>query len=177
MPTDGLSRLTERERQYFRLVHGGFSTKEIALQFGIEPGTVDKAIEVAKAKLGTSSRRVAARMVVEADAPQRLSPQPKGLVEPSPSIMMALSDADRARTPSHAGGTLREEQAPYGRIFLKGVRLPIRRTGGQGNDLGRWQVVGWIAVIAAGIPVLLGSLMVGLWALGQVASALKRALS
>lgn len=49
-------RLTERERQCLRLVHSHFSSKQIARELGIKPGTVDRHCENATRKLQADSR-------------------------------------------------------------------------------------------------------------------------
>lgn len=57
---DVLERLTQRERQCLRLVHAHFSSKQIARELGIKPGTVDRHCENAVRKLKVESRIAAA---------------------------------------------------------------------------------------------------------------------
>lgn len=65
--TDRLGRLTERERQCLRLVHAHFSSKQIARELGIKPGTVDRHCENAVRKLEVESRVAAALALVSKD--------------------------------------------------------------------------------------------------------------
>jgi hypothetical protein len=63
-----------------------------------------------------------------------------------------------------------EYQVPGRRRF----RWPYAKLKGERHELTTLERYGWIVLIAVGIPLLLGSLFTGLWALGQVALALKR---
>jgi len=60
---DPLSRLTSQERECLRLVAEQRSSKEIALALGIAKASVDTYCNRARAKLGVTNRREAARMV------------------------------------------------------------------------------------------------------------------
>jgi DNA-binding CsgD family transcriptional regulator len=59
-----LSALTPKELECLRLVAQQRSSKEIALELGIAKASVDTYCNRARAKLGVSSRRVAAQLVV-----------------------------------------------------------------------------------------------------------------
>lgn len=61
-------RLTERERTCLRLVHAHWSSKQIARELGIKPGTVDKYCERAARKLNTDSRVSAALLLAASDS-------------------------------------------------------------------------------------------------------------
>jgi DNA-binding CsgD family transcriptional regulator len=63
--TDRLDRLTDKQRECLRLVYAHMSSKEIAQQLGVEPGTVDQYVKGAIRILGVSDRRAAARMLAE----------------------------------------------------------------------------------------------------------------
>lgn len=65
MDADRLARLTDKQRQCLRLVYAHLSSKEIARQLGVEPGTVDQYVKAAMRILGVSDRRAAARMLAE----------------------------------------------------------------------------------------------------------------
>ncbi|WP_172272178.1 helix-turn-helix transcriptional regulator [Caulobacter sp. RHG1] len=60
--TERIARLTPRERACLALVARGFSSKEIALQLGISPASVDVRIGKACERLGVATRREAARL-------------------------------------------------------------------------------------------------------------------
>jgi DNA-binding CsgD family transcriptional regulator len=85
------SELTESQRICLRLVGTGMSSKEIALQTGFSPGTVDQYVSRAAATLGASTRREAARMLAELDAAEfnkvELKPQPVAEPENPVSIV------------------------------------------------------------------------------------------
>ena len=171
MNLEGLQRLTERERAYLRLVARAMSSKEIALQYGVEPGTVDKALKSAMAKLGTSSRRAAARALSEAD-PQKLAAQPDGLEASGRSPMMPLSNEDGGRQAvSIATPALREEQAPYTADMLssRAMRLPLPRYRGDANDLGLKARLLWIGAISLGIVIVASALVAISWGAARIA--------
>lgn len=55
-------RLTSRHRDCLRLVAANHTTKEIAIQLGLSPNTIDGYISEAREILGAGSRRDAARL-------------------------------------------------------------------------------------------------------------------
>ena len=63
-----LSLLTPQERECLRLVAQQRSSKEIAQELGISKASVDTYCNRARAKLGVTSRREAAQLVLEASA-------------------------------------------------------------------------------------------------------------
>lgn len=180
MDPSRLARLTERERSYLRLVASAMSSKEIAQQFGIEPGTVDKALKSAMAKLGTSSRRAAARMLAQAEGGQKLAPQPPPLVHPWDEAMIRGSNADRDWVPHSAtSGAVREEQVAY-RVFApgwNGIGLPFPRYEGDRNDLTIGQRLAWIGLAALGIIIAVGTLITISAGIGNTVRSIVNALS
>ncbi len=80
-----LENVTARQRECLNLVYDGMSSKEIALQLGLGPGTVDNHIKAAMRTLGTTSRFEAAKAInqsLSTDYP-RLDSQPPHLPEPA----------------------------------------------------------------------------------------------
>jgi len=63
-----LSLLTPQERECLRLVAQQRSSKEIAQELGISKASVDTYCNRARAKLGVTSRREAAQLVLEGSA-------------------------------------------------------------------------------------------------------------
>ena len=179
METDRLTRLTDRERTYLRHVGNGMSSKEIALQYGVQPGTVDSGLKSAMAKLGTSSRRSAARFLVAWEA-QKLAPQPEHLEPPAGSGIIAPSGLDRdwlsVPAPEHR---VREEQVPYQVSFYEahGLRLPISRYWGDKNDLTLKARLLWIGAISLAVVLLASALVAISWGAVRVAGQIFRALS
>jgi DNA-binding CsgD family transcriptional regulator len=68
--------LSEGQKNCLRLVARGLSSKEIALETGLSPQTVDTYLKQAVAKLGASNRREAARMFEDLQVSQNLGSQP-----------------------------------------------------------------------------------------------------
>lgn len=69
-----LSALTPKERECLRLVARQRSSKEIARELGISKASVDTYCNRARAKLGVSSRRAAAQLVVSLEAAPAAAP-------------------------------------------------------------------------------------------------------
>lgn len=61
--------LTVRERECLRLVYQHLNSSQIARQLGVAPSTVDKHCESAFRKLGLASRREAALLLMQEEAP------------------------------------------------------------------------------------------------------------
>ena len=169
MDRDGLSRLTERERTFLRLVAAAMSSKEIALECGVEPGTVDKALKSAMGKLGTSSRRAAARMLAEIELPQKLAPQSPSLVPPPELATMSRSDEDWDWSPRRA---VREEQVPYLAGLPGQLQFPIPRYEGDRNELQTGVRLAWIGAIALGIVIITSALIAIAWGAARIAGSL-----
>ena len=162
--------LTERQRECLRLVYTGHNSKEIAQAFGISPHTVDDRLRSAIRTLGVTTRFQAARALAEAEStgPQPLMHQPGAIADdPFSSGDTRVGNDTRQSNPT----SVREDHAQY-RAYAPSFRWPLRKRGVERNDVNRWKLVGWIILIGAAIPVLLGSLLVGLLALGRIGSAL-----
>lgn len=68
------------QKACLRLVSRGRTSKEIALETGLTPQTVDTYLKTAMSKLGAASRREAARCLEKYELSQELGSQPPGLV-------------------------------------------------------------------------------------------------
>lgn len=175
-----LARLTELERAYLRLVLKAMTSKEIAREYGKQPGTVDKAMKSAMAKLGTSSRVAAARMVAEAERPQQLAPQSQTLELPDDPDMIGASGADRDRlAPPMQRRSVREEQATYSTAAArsKAFRLPVPRHEGDRNELSVGMRLVWIGLAALGVIVAVGTLITISTGIANTVDSIVRALS
>lgn len=82
MTPEQISRLTESQRAYLRLVLEHRSSKEIAQQFGISAHTVDKRIKEAMRILGVTTRIEAARILQSGDI---ISTAPVASEPPTPA--------------------------------------------------------------------------------------------
>lgn len=67
-----LSELDEKQKLCLRLVHQGYTSKQIAQQTHLSSGTVDQYIFRANATLGVADRRAAARLLAEAEQETQL---------------------------------------------------------------------------------------------------------
>jgi DNA-binding CsgD family transcriptional regulator len=165
--------LPEHQRICLRMVLEHKSSKEIALELGISPHTVDQRVKMAMQTLGVGSRVAAARLLAEHEAGPY---QP--LVYQNPDLA-DLPPAGSARSTSGDGGgmnrrptVVREERAP----FIASVRshpwpvdLPLRSKGGRSNDLTALQRVGWVVAIMMAIALSTGMFLAGTNALTELA--------
>lgn len=135
MKTDRLSRLTDKQRECLRLVYAHMSSKEIAQQLGVEPGTVDQYVKAAMRTLGVSDRRAAARMLAEHEG-DNLS------VERSSKIKLQEDQEDY-----NAGRPQREPLLP---LPLEGLRP---------TNVGWRKRLLWIVLIAIGSALAFGALL------------------
>lgn len=76
--------LSEGQRACLRLVAQGMSSKEIAKALGLTPQTVDTYVKTSMARLGVSSRREAARIVVSEEISRKSGLPSPSLAEPEP---------------------------------------------------------------------------------------------
>jgi DNA-binding CsgD family transcriptional regulator len=81
-----LSALTPKERECLRLVAQHCSSKEIARELGISKASVDTYCNRARAKLGVTSRRAAAQMVMMLERGEGVEPPVEAVaVAPPPA--------------------------------------------------------------------------------------------
>ena len=66
---EGIGALSERERETLRLLLVGHDAKSIARRLGLSVHTINERLRDARRKMGVSSSREAARLLVEAEAP------------------------------------------------------------------------------------------------------------
>jgi DNA-binding CsgD family transcriptional regulator len=92
--TDSTHGLSESQRTCLRLVGRGMSSKEIAIETGLSPATVDTYVKAAMAKLGASNRRDAARLLTSIES-QDLGSPASGLPGPrSVQHQSAVADGE-----------------------------------------------------------------------------------
>lgn len=135
--------LTPRERDCLRLVGQARSSKEIAIELGLSPFTVDEYVRSAVAKTGARNRREAARLLGEEESlsPERLGDEPRALVE---------------------GASPPAPSSPAGSEGVPGRRIPFLRQGRRYNDLGWRERLFWIVAGALAIVVLFSQLANGM---------------
>lgn len=141
--TAALALLTPRERECLRLVYERRTTKEIARDLALSPGTVFRYIKDAQTKLDAPNRRVAAEMVHHFEAVGRPPMEMGGSgdwVEPS---------GEPAPSEGHS---LLPETTSW---------LPIRKRGSQHNDLSPSTRIAWVFAIAFALAIGFGMLATG----------------
>lgn len=178
MVSEAFAQLTEGQRICLRLVDRHLSSKQIARELGISKDTVDQRLDRARKLLGATDRFEAARAFAEFESGyHRIVYDPPAIAptEPPGADEAPYHSGERQKTT--AAIRFQETQAEYiaGRPpSPRRLKLPYPRRQEERNDLGLLERLGWIAVIAVAIPVLLGSLLTGLWALSQIAQAITR---
>ena len=138
-----MGQLTPRELDCLRLVARGRSSKEIAIELGISPYTVDEYIRTAVSKLGVRNRRQAAQIVTsptQIATPEKTGDEPQAIAAEGPAA--PLVGAARSKGPRW--------------------RVPFLRQGRQINDLNAAQRLFWILVIAVAIIILFSQLSQGM---------------
>lgn len=169
------SRLTEGQRACLKLVYQHMSSKQIARELGISKDTVDQRLDRARRLIGASTRIEAARAFAAHESEYHQMVYEADRIAPAAPSMEEFPDRQEAQpgTPGLRIQEAREDYRAFPSVARRGLRLPLA-WGEERNDLGTWERLGWIAIIAVAIPLLLGSLLGGLWALEQIAMALKR---
>lgn len=174
MAAAGFSELTDAQRACLRLVYEHKSSKQIARALGVSKDTVDQRLDRARKLLGASSRTEAAIAFHEWEQVYHR------VVYDAPSVVLStpysttLPAAEDCRNRIRPGLVVNDVYEPYRTSDASnngwlGSLLRLRL--GKRNDLSLWQRTICIAAIAAAVPVVLGSLIVGLWAVGRIAAA------
>lgn len=139
--------LTPRQKDCLRLVYRRRTSKEIAAELGLSPGTVDTYCAEAVAALGASNRRHAAEILQFAE---------DGEVRHAPREMTLEFSGVMLGTPNGPS-------SGYGNGPLDWRQLlPFRPTGAADNDLPLLLRLAWIPVIAALTCIGFGMLGVAL---------------
>lgn len=149
-----VGKLSPRQRECLALVYHRKTSKEIAIELGIDRSTVDNYIAEAMRLLGSRNRRQAAEQLAAASrlTPSKVEGQ-SSRVE-NPTIM--LPNASRPET------------------VIRLPRLPFRTKGTAHNDLTTFQRLVWIPAIAIGIAIGFGMLVIGLRTIGDIVAGAAR---
>lgn len=105
--SDRIAQLTDMQKRCLRLVAANRTSKEIAIEVGLTPMTVDQYLSRATAQLGAANRREAARILLEDDDQtpfRQFEFKPADLAGPQESPNQELSEANRMvsdRQPLH----------------------------------------------------------------------------
>ena len=178
MGPERLSQLTEGQLACLRLVSRHLTSKQIARKLGISKDTVDQRLDRARRTLGVANRYEAATALADYERQYHRIVYEPGAIARDPEADESWSQSrDVEERLSGATLKVREEQAQFAidvPHWVPRLRLPIARSGEERNDLTTLERLGWIAVIAIAVPALLGSLIGGLWALGEIAKAVSQ---
>lgn len=174
MSSDQISRLTDSQRAYLRLVLKHCSSKEIAQEFDISAHTVDKRIKEAMRILGVGSRIEAARILASAEgtyAEQQLGPQSLDLASPHLSL---------PNKPWASGGIGSGERNPgfdtYDDQHVAAWRmqdgeslvLPLPLFARPRHKLSIWQRAGWIIGLIIALALAAGIFLSALMAVSAL---------
>lgn len=168
MAQDRISRLSEGQRECLRMVYHHMETKEIARVLGLSPDGVAQRIKTAMRILGVHRRRDAARLVVEADGPDRPLANPPWDIAAAPGPPTVGASIGGRQLDYEPTG-LREEQAGFDIVLPPpGLRLPFPLRETRPNDAGWPMRLAWIAGIAIAGALAFGTLAAGVEALARL---------
>lgn len=166
-----VSRLSKGQLDCLLLVDQHLSSKEIAVELGISPHTVDQRIRGALQILQVERRVQAARMVARVHAPyQRLihqSPHIEGgasQAQPGEAVGYQIRHADRAGEAGNLG--VITEQRP-GRDWSS-LPLPFATRSRPRNEMSVGLRLVWIVLIAMGATFSAGMYLAGLESLARM---------
>ncbi len=167
---DRVARLSAGQLACLRLVAGNYSSKEIAVELGISPHTVDQRIRQALHILGVARRTEAARLVAERDGPyQRLIHQSPHIAatpatgHPEAAVSQQIRHADRAGGAGDA--SFLTEQRP---AFWPSPQPPFATRSNPRNEMSVGQRLFWIVAIAIGAAFSAGMYLAGLESLSRL---------
>jgi len=163
-------RLSPGQLECLQLVDQHLSSKEIAVELGISPHTVDQRIRQALQILGVERRAQAARLVARHSGPyQRLIHQTPHIEpagndgHPDEAIRLQIRHADRAGGVLDAG--FKTEQRPAPGPFLQ---PPFATRSHPRNEMSVAQRLFWIVAIAIGAAFSAGMYLAGLESLSRL---------
>jgi DNA-binding CsgD family transcriptional regulator len=166
-----VGRLSKGQLDCLLLVDQHLSSKEIAVELGISPHTVDQRIRGALQILGVERRSQAARLVAQVNSPyQRLIHQPPHIedggpsVHPGDAVGFQIRHADRA---GEAGGArIDTEQTPD--ASWSSLPLPFATRSQPRNEMSVGFRLVWIVLIAMGATFSAGMYLAGLESLARM---------
>jgi len=162
--SQGIERLTEKEREALRLVFSRRSLYLIAEELGISESAVKQRFQSAMSKLDVNSRFDAARLLAEHEGwmpyPNRTGPNEQVVGDPAVGLehSPAATDMVMADRPTDTPGVSIAS-------ILNGLAARFDRTGGR-NELTIWQRVALILITAFMAMLLFGMAIGTISALG-----------
>ena len=165
-----VDKLSDRQLDCLRLVAQNRSSKEIAVELGISPHTVDQRIRGALQILGVERRAQAARIVSEAARPyQQLIHQPPHIAaelapdEQEGAISHQIRHADRAGGIGETGFQTERSSQLWSPLVL-----PFATRSNSRNEMSVGQRLTWIIIIAIGATFSAGMYLAGLESLSRM---------
>ena len=166
-----VSRLTSGQLDCLKLVDQHLSSKEIAVELGISPHTVDQRIRIALQTLGVERRSQAARLVAGELGPyQRLIHQPPHIpgeeetAQSDGAVGFQIRHADRAGKAGDLG--FNTEQKPGSN--WSSLPLPFATRSHPRNEMSVGLRLLWIFLIAIGALFSAGMYLAGLESLSRM---------
>jgi len=166
-----VARLSQAQLDALLLVDQHLSSKEIAVELGISPHTVDQRVRGALHVLGVERRSQAARLVAQVHGPyQRLIHQPPHiegggtLGHPRGAVGFQIRHADRAGEASDLG--VDTEQRPG--LTWSSLPLPFATRSHPRNEMSVGLRLVWIVLIAMGATFSAGMYLAGLESLARM---------
>jgi len=167
-----VAKLTPGQLDCLRLVDQHLSSKEIAVELGISPHTVDQRVRQALHTLGVSRRAQAARIVAQASEPYQR------LIHQSPYIEAAAGAGNQDGAVSnqirHAGraGEARGNPSFHTEqrrgLSWSSLQLPFATRSHPRNEMSVGLRLLWIVVIATGAAFSAGMYLAGLESLARL---------
>ena len=169
--SERVARLSQGQLDALLLVDQHLSSKEIAVELGISPHTVDQRIRGALHVWGVERRSQAARLVAQVQGPyQRLihqTPHIEGgesLGHPGGAVGFQIRHADRAGGASDLG--VETEQRPGSN--WSSLPLPFATRSHPRNEMSVGLRLVWIVLIAMGATFSAGMYLAGLESLARM---------
>lgn len=169
---DRVAKLTEGQLKCLRLVDQHLSSKEIAVELGISPHTVDQRIRQALQVLGVTRRAQAARIVSQHCEPyQRLIHQTPYIEAPAApgeqvgAVSNQIRHADRAGEAWGSTGLHTEQKRA---LSWSSLQLPFATRSHPRNEMSVGLRLLWIVVIAIGAAFSAGMYLAGLESLARM---------
>ena len=166
-----VARLSPGQLDCLRLVDQHLNSKEIAVELGISPHTVDQRIRGALQVLGVERRTQAARLVAQVSGPyQRLIHQSPhietnpGERHPEAAVSQQIRHADRAGEPGTAGFITEQNSAS----LRASLPLPFATRSHPRNEMSVGFRLLWIVLIATGAAFSAGMYLAGLESLARL---------
>ena len=167
-----VARLTDGQLECLRLVAQHLSSKEIAVELGISPHTVDQRIRQALQILGVDRRPQAARIVAQHDETyQRLIHQPPYIEasaaagEQGGAVSNQIRHADRAGEAWGSTGFKTEQKRE---LSWSSLQPPFATRSHPRNEMSVGLRLLWIVVIAMGAAFSAGMYLAGLESLARM---------